>query len=127
MGFSAILRAVGVISYPQQDFPFAVFQVAAALPLAAWSIGRLRRDPSVATLLEGYAVTLLAFLFFGRYFHGNHLGFIAAVATPIPFLRPGLVGDLVSRIRARPEPMPVPAAAVIAPVTVTSEGEPPST
>jgi hypothetical protein len=128
MGFGALLRAVGVISYPQQDFPFAVFQIAAALPLAAWSIQRLRRDPSIATLLTGYTVTLLAFLFFGRYFHGNHLGFIIAVASPIPFMRPEIFGGLVSRLRLRGAArMPVPATAVMAPVTITSEGEPPTT
>jgi len=86
MGFSAILRALGVIEYPQQDFPFAAFQLAAAVPLAAWSMRRLWRDPSVPTLLGGYALTLLAFLFFGRYFHGNYLGYVLAVAAPVPFL-----------------------------------------
>jgi hypothetical protein len=128
MGFGALLLALGVISYPQQDFPFAAFQIAAALPLAAWSIQRLRRDPSIATLLTGYTVTLLAFLFFGRYFHGNHLGFILTVASPIPFLRPALAGELVSRLtlggRAA---LPAPATAVMAPVTITSEAEPPTT
>jgi hypothetical protein len=128
MGFGALLRALGVISYPQQDFPFAVFQIAAALPLAAWSIQRLRREPTLPTLLEGYTVTLLAFLFFGRYFHGNHLGFILAVASPIPFLRPDLAGALAARIALRPRAaIPVPATAVIAPVTITSEAEPPTT
>jgi hypothetical protein len=38
-------------------------------------------------MLTGYALTLLAFLFFGRYFQGNYLGYILAVATPVLFLR----------------------------------------
>jgi hypothetical protein len=125
MGFGALLRTLGVISYPQQDFPFAAFQIAAALPLAAWSIQRLRRDARVATLLEGYALTLLAFLFFGRYFHGNHLGFILAVASPIPFLRPGISSAVASRFAPR-APAPAPATAVMAPVAITSEGDPPT-
>lgn len=127
MGFSAILRAVGVIAYPQQDFPFAAFQLAAALPLAAWSLRWLHRDPDVATMLAGYSLTLLAFLFFGRYFHGNHLGFILAVASPVAFLRPDLAASLVARVQLRLRPTaPAPAAgpAVMAPVTLTGEDPP---
>ncbi|MGH2500505.1 MAG: hypothetical protein ACRDF0_10520 [Candidatus Limnocylindria bacterium] len=106
MGFSALLLRLGVIDFPQQDFPFAVFQLAAAVPLAAWWLVRLWRGPGLATLLGGYALTLLAFLFFGRYFHGNYLGYIAAVATPILFLRP-LPARQVRRLRRR-EPIALP-------------------
>jgi glycosyl transferase family 87 len=86
MGFSAILLALGLIPYPQADFPFAAIEIAVAAPIAAWWFIRLWQRPSIATLLAGYALTLLAFLFFGRYFQGNYLGFIAAVFTPVPFL-----------------------------------------
>jgi hypothetical protein len=48
---------------------------------------KLWKRPTLATLLTGYALTLLAFLFFGRYFQGNYLGYILAVATPALFLR----------------------------------------
>ena len=87
MGFSALLLALGIIPNPQADFPFAAFEIAVAAPLAAYFLRRLWRTPSVALMLGGYALTLLAFLFFGRYFQGNYLGFILAVASPIPFLR----------------------------------------
>ncbi|HUG56425.1 MAG TPA: glycosyltransferase 87 family protein [Candidatus Limnocylindrales bacterium] len=106
LGFSALLLRLGVIEFPQQEFPFAVFQLAVAVPLAGWWLVRLWRDPSLATLLAGYALTLLAFLFFGRYFHGNYLGYIAAVATPILFLRP---------LPARQERRPPRPAALAAP------------
>ncbi len=86
MGFSALLLALGVIPYRQADFPFAAIELAVAVPVAAWWLVRLWRRPTIATLLSGYALTLLAFLFFGRYFQGNYLGFIAAVFTPVPFL-----------------------------------------
>jgi len=86
MGFSAILLALGLIPYRQAEFPFAVIEIAVAAPIAAWWFIRLWQRPSIATLLAGYALTLLAFLFFGRYFQGNYLGFIAAVFTPVPFL-----------------------------------------
>lgn len=104
MGFSALLRAVGVISYPQEDFPFWAFELLAAIPLAIWALRRLRRDPSIAELLLGSSVTLLAFLFFGRYFQGNYLGYVAAVAAPVPFLRPELaraVADGARRLTGR--------------------------
>jgi hypothetical protein len=86
MGFSAILLALGLIPYRQADFPFVLIEVAVAAPIAAWWFIRLWQRPTIATLLAGYALTLLAFLFFGRYFQGNYLGFIAAVFTPVPFL-----------------------------------------
>ncbi len=120
MGFSAILRTLGVIAYPQEDFPFWIFQLVVALPLALWSLDRLRREPTVATLLGGYSVTLLAFLFFARYFQGNYLGYVAAVAAPVAFLRPDLVRaaiDVALHPLGGPAPQPnaVPVAAQQAP------------
>jgi len=87
MGFSAILLALGVIEFRQADFPFAAIEIAVATPIALWWMWKLWRQPTLATLLTGYALTLLAFLFFGRYFQGNYLGYILAVATPVIFLR----------------------------------------
>jgi hypothetical protein len=86
MGFSALLLWLGVIEYRQADFPFAAIEIAVALPVALWWLRKLWMYPTLATLLTGYALTLLAFLFFGRYFQGNYLGYILAVATPVPFL-----------------------------------------
>jgi hypothetical protein len=86
MGFSALLLSLGLIPYRQADFPFAAIEIAVAAPMAAWWLVRLWQRPTIATLLAGYAITLLAFLFFGRYFQGNYLGFITAVFTPVPFL-----------------------------------------
>ena len=86
MGFSALLLWLGVISYRQADFPFAVIEIAVATPIAVYTLVRLWKAPTIARMLGGYALTLLAFLFFGRYFQGNYLGYILAVASPIPFL-----------------------------------------
>ena len=87
MGFSALLLALGVIEFRQADFPFAAIEIAVATPIALWWMWRLWKQPTLATMLTGYALTLLAFLFFGRYFQGNYLGYILAVATPVLFLR----------------------------------------
>lgn len=86
MGFSALLLALGVIDHRQADFPFAVIELVVAVPVALWWMRRLWRDPTLPILLTGYALTLLAFLFFGRYFQGNYLGYILAIATPVPFI-----------------------------------------
>jgi hypothetical protein len=103
MGFSAILLALGLIPYRQADFPFAAIEIAVAAPIAAWWFIRLWQRPTIATLLAGYALALLAFLFFGRYFQGNYLGFIAAVFTPVPFLATRAARRMPRRIR-RPAP-----------------------
>jgi len=84
MGFSALLLQLGVIQFRQADFPFAAIEIAVALPIALYTMYRLWREPTLARMLWGYALTLLAFLFFGRYFQGNYLGYILAVASAIP-------------------------------------------
>src|SRR5207237_7255054 len=66
--------------------PFAVIEIAVASPIALYTLWQLWKTPTITRMLGGYALTLLAFLFFGRYFQGNYLGYILAVATPIPFL-----------------------------------------
>jgi len=113
MGFSALLLAIGVIPYRQADFPFAAIEIAVATPIAIWWLVRLWRSPTIPTMLAGYALTLLAFLFFGRYFQGNYLGFIAAVFTPVPFLAfsPRRRARRVPRARValRPEPASMPS------------------
>jgi len=48
----------------------------------------LWRDPSIPQVAFGYALTLLAFLFFGRYFQTSYLGYIVAAVTPALFLAP---------------------------------------
>jgi hypothetical protein len=86
MGFSALLLWLGLIPYRQADFPFAALEIAVAAPIASYTLVRLWRTPTIARMLTGYGLTLLAFLFFGRYFQGNYLGYILAVAAPVPFL-----------------------------------------
>ena len=86
MGFSALLLWLGIIQYRQADFPFAAIEIAVAAPIALYTLYRLWRTPTIAWVITGYAQTLLAFLFFGRYFQGNYLGYILAIASPLPFL-----------------------------------------
>jgi hypothetical protein len=121
VGFSALLLALGVIEYRQADFPFAAIEIAVATPIAIWWLRRLWREPTFPTLLQGYALTLLAFLFFGRYFQGNYLGYILAVATPVPFLLAEARATVRPR-RRRVAPSPAVTTPVAEPVTaLTSE------
>src|SRR5207247_7352068 len=136
-------------------FPLAAIAVAVATPIAAWWLLRLWQRPTIATLLAGYALTLLAFLFFGRYFQGNYLGFIVAVFTPIPFLtlrqprvrrvrglgrargslRPGLspllapdgrAGSTPAALPEAPSPPPLPPSPAPVPLALETALEPSS-
>ena len=118
MGFSALLLALGIIEYRQADFPFAVIEIAVAVPVALWWLRKLWTAPTLGTMLSGYALALLAFLFFGRYFQGNYLGYILAVASPVPFLTREARGQV--RVRRRRDARAVrPVHAPDAPVAVS--------
>ncbi|OLC53338.1 MAG: hypothetical protein AUH85_14305 [Chloroflexi bacterium 13_1_40CM_4_68_4] len=88
IGFSMLLHGLGVIPYRTAEFPFWIFEVAAAIPVAVITMRWLWRDPSIPQVAFGYALTLLAFLFFGRYFQTSYLGYIVAAVTPALFLAP---------------------------------------
>jgi len=120
MGFSAILLALGVIEFRQADFPFAAIEIAVATPIALWWMWKLWKRPTLATLLTGYALTLLAFLFFGRYFQGNYLGYILAVATPAIFLT--TEARVATKRRARTRRTLERAAAALPVATAVAEG-----
>ena len=125
MGFSALLLWLGIIEYRQADFPFAAIEIAVAVPVALWWFRRIWRDPTIANLLTGYAITLLAFLFFGRYFQGNYLGYILAVATPVPFLlREAHASVRVRRRRERRVLVAPPVPAEPAPFLVAPQTQP---
>jgi glycosyl transferase family 87 len=131
MGFSALLLALGVIEFRQADFPFAAIEIAVATPIALWWMWRLWKRPTLDTMLTGYALTLLAFLFFGRYFQGNYLGYILAVATPVLFMRAEAAPARKRRPRRERAPVSAQresaAAAAAAPVAIPAPKGPAST
>ena len=124
MGFSAILLALGVIQFRQADFPFAAIEIAVATPIALWWMWKLWKLPTLATLLTGYALTLLAFLFFGRYFQGNYLGYILAVVTPALFLRAEAMPVKKRVVRSRLTRAQRASAPTVAAVATEPAGEP---
>ena len=86
IGFSMLLHGLGVIPYRTAEFPFWIFELAAAIPVAIFAMHELLRRPSIPSIAFGYALTLLAFLFFGRYFQTSYLGYIVAAITPALFV-----------------------------------------
>ncbi len=71
-GFGEVLYNLHVIGRRTDSFPFAIFQIAAAAPLM-WLSGRaFVRRPTIARWMAGYALLLLAFTFFGRFFNDNY-------------------------------------------------------
>ena len=114
IGFSVLLHSLGVIPYRTAEFPFWFFEIAAAIPVTYLTMRQLWREPSLTAVAFGYALTLLAFLFFGRYFQTSYLGYIVAAATPALF---------VAKRRARPV-IVVPAPAAGGGVPSQAAGEP---
>jgi hypothetical protein len=75
-GFGEILYALHLIGQRTDSFPFAVFQIAAAAPLL-WLTGRaFIQRPTLARWMAGYAVVLLAFTFFARFFNDSYAALV---------------------------------------------------
>jgi hypothetical protein len=75
-GFGEILYTLHVIGQRTDSFPFAVFQIAAAAPLL-WLTGRaFIQRPTLARWMAGYAVVLLGFTFFARFFNDSYAALV---------------------------------------------------
>ena len=60
-------------------YPFWIFQVLFALPVLIIALLRQRRTNNIATAITGYAVLLLTYQYFARFFHDNYFGFFSAI------------------------------------------------
>jgi uncharacterized membrane protein len=75
-GFGEILYALHVIGRRTDSFPFAIFQIAAAAPLL-WFTGRaFLQRPTLTRWMAGYALLLLAFTFFARFFNDSYAALV---------------------------------------------------
>jgi len=88
-GFGDLLYTLHIITRRTDHFPFAVFQVAAVLPVLWFTARAFLRRPTIARWMAGYACVLFAFTFFARFFNDNYA---AVVITLLLCVLP--LGDL---------------------------------
>jgi hypothetical protein len=102
-GFGELLYQLHVVARRTDPFPFGLIQLAALIPVF-WVMARaFLRRPTLARWMGGYALALLAFTFFARFFNDNYAG---AVITLMLCIRP--LGDV------RLAPVPAEAAGRLA-------------
>jgi hypothetical protein len=91
-GFGEFLYETHVIAHRSDGFPFGIFQLLAVVTVV-WISGRaFLRRPTIGRWMGGYALSLLAFTFFARFFNDNYA---AVVITLLLCTRP--LGDLSLR------------------------------
>ena len=71
-GFGELLYTLHVISRRTDSFPFAIFQLAAVVPVLWLSARAFLRRPTLACWMAGYASVLFAVTFFARFFNDNY-------------------------------------------------------
>ena len=73
-GLGEIIYQLHVVARRTDSFPFGLVQLAAVLPALWFSARAFLRRPSLLRWVGGYAVVLLAFTFFARFFNDNYFG-----------------------------------------------------
>ena len=78
-GFGKFLNQAGVIRDVHSYYPFWIWQAVIGIPLLAYLISWLKKENSIQRLVISYAIFLLVFWYFSRYFNNSHLGYISMV------------------------------------------------
>ena len=78
-GWGMVLRQLGIISDPHQNYPFWIWQLIFCLPLLIFLIRGLLKNPTVKNLIFSYGVFTFVFWYFSRYFNNSHLGYLSIV------------------------------------------------
>jgi len=82
-GFGEFLYQAHLVAHRTDPVPFGIFQLLAAAPVL-WITGRaFLRRPSIGRWMAGYALTLLAFTFFARFFNDNYAALVITLALCI--------------------------------------------
>lgn len=92
-GFANLVLHLGMVKNTASYFPFTIFQMLLTLPLMGLSLYQQTRENSLDRMLAGYTVTLFVFLFFGRYFAANYIGFVVSMLTVSFFIKPASRGN----------------------------------
>ena len=87
-GFGELLVNLHLVARRTDAFPFGLIQLAVVIP-SLWLTARaVLRRPTIARWMGGYALVLLGFTFFARFFNDNYVG---VVITLLLCIRP--LGD----------------------------------
>lgn len=78
-GFGMVLNQLGFIKDVNAYYPFTLWQIGIAGPIAALLSWYLWKKPSVQKLILYYAIFLFVFWYFSRYFNNSHVGYISMV------------------------------------------------
>ncbi len=82
----SVLVELGYISSPVEYFSNLPLLVILALPLLWFLIRQQKKNNSVSTLILAYGVFLLVFWLLSRFFHDNHIGYVAQILLVGVFL-----------------------------------------
>jgi len=88
-GFGELLYQLHGVARRSDAFPFGLVQLAAVIPVLWVTARGFLRRPTLSRWMGGYALALLAFTFFARFFNDNYAGI---VITLILCIRP--LGDV---------------------------------
>jgi hypothetical protein len=78
-GFGDLLYTLHVIARRTDSFPFAIFELAAAVPVLWLTARAFLRRPTLARWMAGYAGVLLAVTFFARFFNDNYAAVVVTL------------------------------------------------
>jgi hypothetical protein len=82
-GFGELLYQVHLVAHRTDSVPFGLFQVLALLPVLWFTGQAFVRRPSIGRWMAGYALALLAFTFFARFFNDNYVAVVLTLALCI--------------------------------------------
>ncbi|MBN1878853.1 DUF2029 domain-containing protein [bacterium] len=75
-GFATVLLFTRWVPDGSARFPFGLLQAVVVIPLFLWLWHRFTDTRNLPAAITYAAITLLPFMFFSRYLHGNFIGFI---------------------------------------------------
>jgi len=88
-GFSNLLIHFGLVNSVGEYYPFTIIQVLFTFPLLCWLLYKQFKSNTLVQMLTAYTIMLSIFLFFGRYFAANYIGFILSLLTLSCFMDEG--------------------------------------
>jgi hypothetical protein len=82
-GFAELLYQLHLVAHRTDRAPFGIVQLLAVAPVLWITSRAFLRRPSIGRWMAGYALTLLAFTFFARFFNDNYAAVVITLALCI--------------------------------------------